>query len=326
MDSLKLAFENATNDSTRCHILAIMVETEADDKIWPKYNEQLLSMVEEKLFRSSLSNSLKRYYLGYQASAFNNKGFVFDDEGDISNALEYYHKSLKIREDLKDDAGIAQSLNNIGVVYDDLGDKNSALIYYDRSLKIKERLKDKHGISYTLNNIGACYNNLKDGSKALQYYQKSLKLLEELNDKLGIAYALNNIGTIYKGQRNISSSLDYYQRSYKIYEDVNDKAGVTTALNNIATVMLLDGKLSLAKEFALKSLQKSRDLGFPYNILRAAETLKAVYQKQQNYKGALEMYELQIQMSDSINSQENKKAGIKNNFNTNTKSRLLQIA
>ena len=46
----------------------------------------------------------------------------------------------------------------------------------------------------------------------------------------------------------------------------------------------------------------------------AASTLKFIYEKQNNFKDALTMYELNIQMQDSINNQETKKASIKKQF------------
>jgi len=47
------------------------------------------------------------------------------------------------------------------------------------------------------------------------------------------------------------------------------------------------------------------------NIKRAAELLSRVYRKQDRYEQALEMYELHIQMSDSINNEETQKATIR---------------
>ena len=88
------------------------------------------------------------------------------NQGDIPKALEYYHKSLKIREEIGDKKGIANSLNNIGYIYDVQGDIPKGLEYYHKSLKIREEIGDKKGIAMSLNNIGYIYNSQGDIPKA----------------------------------------------------------------------------------------------------------------------------------------------------------------
>ncbi|MBK6983618.1 MAG: hypothetical protein IPH32_02110 [Bacteroidetes bacterium] len=78
--------------------------------------------------------------------------------------------------------------------------------------------------------------------------------------------------------------------------------------------MLKQGNNTEAFKYATKSLQISYELGFPWEIKNAVATLKRIYQKQNKFKEALEMYELEIQMRDSINNTETKKASIKKQF------------
>ena len=58
----------------------------------------------------------------------------------------------------------------------------------------------------------------------------------------------------------------------------------------------------------------AKELGFPKNIKNAALLLKNIYKKQNKFKEAFNMYELEIQMRDSINNQETRKASIKKQF------------
>ena len=239
---------------------------------------------------------------------------IADQQGDIPKALEYYHRSLKIQEEIKDKSGIAQSLNNIGFIYQNQGDIPKALEYYHRSLRIREEIKEKMGTASSLINIGAIYQNQGDIPKALEYFHRSLKIREEIKDKSGIAYSLNNIGAIYQNQGDIPKALDYYHRSLMIKEEIKDKQGIANSLINIASVMLQNGRVSSAQEFAIRSMQIANELGFPENIKRAAFVLKKIYKKQNNYKGALEMFELEILMRDSINNAETKKASVRKQF------------
>jgi hypothetical protein len=61
-------------------------------------------------------------------------------------------------------------------------------------------------------------------------------------------------------------------------------------------------------------MQTAGELGFPHNIKNVASLLKNIYKKQNKFKEAFDMYELEIQMRDSINNQETRKASLKKQF------------
>ncbi len=61
-------------------------------------------------------------------------------------------------------------------------------------------------------------------------------------------------------------------------------------------------------------MKVAKELGFPEDIMCAAITLKAIYKKQNKYKEAFATYDLFIQMRDTIESEEAKKASIKKQF------------
>ena len=363
IDSLSLALKTAKHDTTRCNILNAMIEAEGDDEVWPLYNNQLLELTEKNL---KSSPALRQIYLKHHANALNNIGFLAQQQGDVTKALDYYHKSLKILEEIKNKEGIAGSLNNIGFIYKNQGDILKALEYYHKSLRNLEEIKDKKGIAYSLNNIGFIYENQDDISKALEYYERSLKIQKEVNDKEGIATSLNNIGGIYYKQKKLSEALDcwlkslaireeindreglastlnniggiynnqgsskefgtsernsllsksleYYNKSLKIKEDIHDKKGIATALNNLGSVMFKMGNTSEALSYASRSFQIANELGYPFAIKNSSSTLKNIYKKQNKFKEALEMYELEIQMRDSISNTETKRASIKKQF------------
>jgi len=58
-------------------------------------------------------------------------------------------------------------------------------------------------------------------------------------------------------------------------------------------------------------LRLSKELGYPKSIKRASNLLYFIYSKTGKYKDALNMYEVHIQMRDSINNESTQKAAIK---------------
>jgi len=76
-----------------------------------------------------------------------------------SSTLEYHQQALKIREEIADKKGIANSLRSIGICYMDQGDHSSAMEYFQQSLSICEEISDRNGYSYCLHTIGRYYDN-----------------------------------------------------------------------------------------------------------------------------------------------------------------------
>ena len=301
------------HDTTRCSILNSMIEAENEDKVWCVYNDQLLKLAEENINHQQ-DNNLKKFYLKYLAGAQNNIGYLSKNQGNIIKALEYYHKSLKIQEGINDKPGIANSLNNLGIVYRSQGDLIKALEYHIRGLKLYEEIHDQDGIATSLNNIAIIYDIKGNSKQALEYFMKSLKIREDIDDEMGMAQSLINIGFIYQNREKIPQTLDFYNRALHIYEDIKFKSGISMALYYIGTVFLKQGKVNEAAIFAQRCLVVAKEADFPENIRNAAALLKEIYKKQGNFRGSLLMYELQIQMRDSIANEETKKTSIKKQY------------
>lgn len=308
LDSLKLAFKNAKHDTTRCNILNAMIEEESDDNVWSKYNEQLKSIAEKNLATGGV---LKKNYKKHLAASLNNIGYLANNQGEITKSLDYFHRSLKIQEEIGEKRGMAESYNNIGAIYKKQEDLNMALDYYNKGLKLYNEIKNVEGMGTAYNNIAGIYDNLNDLENALEYYLKSLKIQEETGEYNGIGLAFNNIGYIYYRQTDHAKALESFQNSLKIYQQIGDKSGIVNSLCNIAFLLAENGKANQAFDYANQAMEKSKELGFPESIKNSAQALKKVFEKQNKYKDAFEMYELEIKMRDSINNKATQQAAIK---------------
>ncbi|MES2763443.1 MAG: tetratricopeptide repeat protein [Bacteroidota bacterium] len=129
-----------------------------------------------------------------------------------------------------------------------------------------------------------------------------------------MAHNLNDIGFTYASQNNYEKAITYYKRSLQLQQQINDRSGETTSLNNIGDALLQLGHINEAFDYADRSMKVAKELGFPEDIMCAAITLKAIYKKQNKYKEAFATYDLFIQMRDTIESEEAKKASIKKQF------------
>ena len=148
------------------------------------------------------------------SNSYNNIGVFYEKQGSFAKdpkirtekydkAVEYYLKSLKIREELGDKNGMTKSYHNIGFIHQEQGsfakdpkirmDKyDKAIEYYLKSLKIREEMGDKNGIASTNNNIASLNISIADSvaltenqrlnylNKAVRYGNKSFELAKEI--------------------------------------------------------------------------------------------------------------------------------------------------
>jgi tetratricopeptide (TPR) repeat protein len=88
-----------------------------------------------------------------EAACDNAMGWFYHVKSEYDVALDYYAKSQKIWEELKDDVGMAATYGNMGSIYSNMGDFPRAMDYYLKSQKINEKIGNKTSIAIEYNNV-----------------------------------------------------------------------------------------------------------------------------------------------------------------------------
>lgn len=139
---------------------------------------------------------------------------------------------------------------------------------------------------------------------AIDYYNYSLEIFKEIRDKMGIDTSLNNIGVIYLNQGKTDKALEYYVQSLAIKKEIGDKNGIANSFNNIGLIFIHQNKFDQAMDYCSQSFSLAQEIGNVERIKVAAAALKKIYKSQNQGMKALEMFELEVQMSDSLKSEE----------------------
>lgn len=133
--------------------------------------------------------SLAIIYSGL-GSIYSNDGFAGFD---LELAQSQYYSALALFQDARDSSNIALGYNNLGLVFEQSKKHQQAVNYYQKSLDIKELLGNKKGILVTCLNIGNVLKKDGDYERSLNYYEKGILLAKELNDELNYLHLLSNI-------------------------------------------------------------------------------------------------------------------------------------
>ena len=208
----------------------------------------------EELLQEELVDRLKGQVLS-------ETGLVYKVMGEWDKAIDYYQRSLAIKEKVADEHEIATTLNNLGNVYQAKGEWDKAIEYYQRDLAICEKLGDEHGMAPTFNNLGLLYQDKGEWDKAIEYHQRSLVICEKVGDKYRMAYSFNNLGCVYQDKGEWDKAIEYLQHSLVIREKIGDEHGMAYIYNNMALFYWERGKLEEAISLFEKSLKIFERIG-----------------------------------------------------------------
>ncbi|MBM77028.1 MAG: hypothetical protein CL846_00965, partial [Crocinitomicaceae bacterium] len=108
--------------------------------------------------------------------------------------------------------------------------------------------------------------------------------------------------------------MEYYNKSIKIKEEIGDKNGISISLNSFGYIYYLQGYYTKALEKCTNALSIAKEIGRVEAIRNSSKYLWEINKKLGKNNQALEMYELYIEMRDSILRIENKEAMIQKEF------------
>jgi signal transduction histidine kinase len=223
---------------------------------------------------------------------------------------------------------LALCLVDIGSVYAEQNETRTALQHFERARDLYKQLNYQEEEAMALSHCANIYNRSGDPDcklspaecaragkiKALDDLLLALDMWTKTKQDGGVAGAAANIAMIYRDLGNLEEAHRYAQLSLQVSEKLNFNLGLVRAERTYADIVLLEGKTKEAETYAMRSLQLSKQMGLPDAIMSAALVLKKVYEKQHNYKAALEMQELYTRMNDSINNESTRKESIKTQF------------
>jgi tetratricopeptide (TPR) repeat protein len=155
-----------------------------------------------------------------QSGLIHDLGNLLQKRGDYPSALEQYEKSLKIKEELGDRAGVAISLNQVGIIHKNRGNYPTAMELYEKSQKIEEELGNLAGVAHSLNNIGAIHRDHGDYPAALEQYEKSLKIFEELGDRDGVAISHGQLGQLSRETNKYPEAFEHFLTALNIFSEL----------------------------------------------------------------------------------------------------------
>ena len=279
-----------------------------------KYANSLLTLC-EGLLKKEKSPKKVDEIKSFQASAYNNLGFMYNIQGASSKAIDYLFKSLKINKELEDYIEVADNYSNLGSSYQQQSDTESAKKFFLKSLSIYKENKELSGMATVFNNLGALCESNGDFEKSLYYHKKSIVLWEELGSHIYKAYSLNNIGVNLNHLKLYDSSLVNYFEALKIFVENDNKEDIAWTCNLIGSLYLDLNKFDSAEYYFLKGLEITNRVKIAETKRNIVKNLYVLYQHNMDYEKALKFHKQYIELDNKIKNTETQKEALRKQLN-----------
>ncbi len=284
----------------------------------------------EELSKKALELSLSINDLARIARSWRNIGIVNIVYGFFEKAMECLQTSLKIYEDIHDEAGQAAVSGNIGRVYFSLGQHESAIHWYlkcidkcipihlerdlgiaydnlaevfmvltnysqafdyvNKAIPIFEKLREFSLLAVSYETLGEIYYKQNQYEEAMKWQLKAIEIAEKVDDHSNIARGYLQIGKIYRKKRNYKESLKAFLRALSIAEPIHNKDTVGTACLQLAILSFDADELEEAHNYAQRCLKVAIETGMKHLEANAYRILSNIAEEKKDFKTALEFY------------------------------------
>jgi len=249
------------------------------------------------------------------AACASNIGIIYKHQSNYMKAIEYLDKSLTISLNTNNKKQTANTLNNLADLFNEQGDYNEALNYYNKSKIIYEELNDQFTLASSINNIGLTYLAKNELDSAYSFFNKSYKLYIKLDDLKRQAVPLNNLGIIFLRKQEYVKAIKNFNKCLEIVKmKFPDKYIEANTLNNLGNVYYKKSNYKKALNYCLDAFEISNEIGSVEEIKNSSLYSYLIYKALNNEKKALQMFEIYVDMKDSISNQLNTKALLKQEY------------
>jgi predicted ATPase/class 3 adenylate cyclase len=221
------------------------------------------------------------------AKALNAAGSLLLNCGDHSEAAALLQRSLKLREQLGDRKGMADSINSLGLLDWRHGDYAAARKCWEQCLQIRRELKDAGGIAASLNNVGLVAMEQGDYAASRAHFEEALAVNRKTGNRAWVAAQLNNVGNVLVFLRDAAAARKYFEEAMSINRELGNRAWLVTNVGGLGEVSYLLGEYQKSASLFEESLKLAREVGDKQDAAEAMRHLARVARQEKRIDDAL---------------------------------------
>ncbi len=261
----------------------------------------------ERMDQSDLAEALLRRTL--RAVEGVDRGQLFVKLGDralargkVQDAIATYEKAYQVFRSLDERGPMADALSQMAIAWEKAGDYNRAIQLQQVALTIRKELGDTRTQAESLQQLASLYLRKGDSRQALVHNRAAAALNQEHGNLAGLAMDLHQQGVILNEIGYFPKALGAFRTSLEIARRIGDKERVAGNLLEIGR-LLAPTKPQEAVDALTEALNIFNQLNSP-KVALVLETLGFIYEQQQQYAKALELYERALRIYETASPKE----------------------
>ncbi len=198
----------------------------------------------------------------WRAALLHTLATVYQERGDLKDALAAYQESLSLAREGADTASMQAALGNLGSLALQKGELGRAREYYEEALALARDRGDARGQAQVLSNLGLLHRLRGSDAEARELYERSLSLARQLGDRKAVVATLQQLSTLLLKEGEHTEATRLLQAAIEGARTVGDRAGEASTLAVLATAQAeMGGDLKGARALLEQSQAVARELG-----------------------------------------------------------------
>ncbi|MBK9597292.1 MAG: tetratricopeptide repeat protein [Flavobacteriales bacterium] len=257
----------------------------------------------------SAADSLLRRSLGLRtqlgdsagmAAVYNKLGIIYQARFMLEEALEEDLKALQIYERTGPPAHEAAILNNIAILRFNLNRLPDALATHRRAAAIRARIGDGAGLAASHGNMANVEVQLGDTAAAIAHYEEAIAYFREQDQKPELAVQLNNLAGIHLARGQLEEAASGYGEALSIRTQAGERKAIASSLIGLGGTRLRQGRFDEARRMLLNALAMSRAVDARSEQMQALLDLARLHAKLDHGDSSFFYHQHYAALKDSV--------------------------
>ena len=254
----------------------------------------------DSLLRRSLGLRTQLGDSAGMAAVYNKLGIIYQARFMLEEALEEDLKALQIYERTGPPAHEAAILNNIAILRFNLNRLPDALATHRRAAAIRARIGDGAGLAASHGNMANVEVQLGDTAAAIAHYEEAIAYFREQDQKPELAVQLNNLAGIHLARGQLEEAASGYGEALSIRTQAGERKAIASSLIGLGGTRLRQGRFDEARRMLLNALAMSRAVDARSEQMQALLDLARLHAKLDHGDSSFFYHQHYAALKDSV--------------------------
>ncbi|WP_258101884.1 tetratricopeptide repeat-containing sensor histidine kinase [Marinoscillum pacificum] len=258
----------------------------------------------KEAMKSAIDISTINQWPDKKAESYKNMAVIEYLTGNYEQALSLALQARELYDSIQDWSGVAKTDNELGNFYRKTGRDDKALEMWNEAEKLSLKVNDLTTLGTAYGMKGTFYWLKEQYEISDEYYFKSYDIRVQEQDSVGLGYILVDLADIEQRKGNLNGAISYFEQSNSIREKIGDWQGVVDNNKMIGDMWMKEKNWKSAIVYYQKCAEQSQELGYPDLRRKSLDSLSSANGYLGQFKEALELKLLAIDLKDSLFSAE----------------------